>query len=161
MSLVVLLNSLVHSTLHSVSIYRKLPGHHRHWDRCCGNTDEQEDRPWPHGADGLVEKLDPAMEHDCTCDPHNGGEWEAVGMNSPPLGGRGCFYGSDQGRLPWGGDIIAESRRETRSQVTISSGKSILGEETGLGKGPEAEKSLVHLWNERNPVWMVHVRKAR
>ena len=29
----------------------------------------------------------------------------------------------------------------------MSWGKSILGEETSLGKGPEAEKSLVRLWN--------------
>lgn len=34
----------------------------------------------------------------------------------------------------------------------MSWGKSIVGEETSLSKGPEAEKSLVHLWNERNPV---------
>lgn len=34
----------------------------------------------------------------------------------------------------------------------MSWGKSILGEETSLSKGPEAEKSLVRLWNEKNPV---------
>lgn len=34
----------------------------------------------------------------------------------------------------------------------MSLGKSILREEISLSKGPEAEKSLVHLRNERNPV---------
>ena len=38
------------------------------------------------------------MEQDCTCDLHNG-EREAVGMNTG-VGVGGCFYGSDQGRLP-------------------------------------------------------------
>lgn len=68
-------------------------------------------------------------------------------------GGRGCFCESGQGRLPWGGAIVAESRRKTRSQVPESQGKNIPGGETSLNKAPEAGKYLVCLRNEGSTGW--------
>lgn len=92
-------------------------------------------------------------EHNCTCDQRDGEkEQEAVRVNDRE-GGKGCFCESGQGRLPWGGAIVAESRRKTRSQVPESQGKNIPGGETSLNKAPEAGKYLVCLRNEGSTGW--------